>query len=90
MTIVPTLRRFLSAVACLPALALAAPPTVNSALGAIKSGQVLIISGANMVNEDRTNWDPFFINHPNASSFEGANPSWADQIERIRRVPRLG
>jgi hypothetical protein len=48
---------------------------MNSVLGTIQSGQVLTITGTNMVNEDRTNWDPFFINHPNASSFEGANPS---------------
>jgi hypothetical protein len=27
-----------------------------------------------MVDEDRTNWDPFFLSHPSASGFEGATP----------------
>jgi len=56
------------------AIAFAVTPVVTSVSGAIQSGQILIISGTNMVNEDRTAWDRFFTDNVNASSFEGASP----------------
>lgn len=75
MSITAQFRRLLAAFGCLPAFALAATPTITQVLGTVQTGQTLTITGINMVNEDRTNWDAFFINNVNASSFEGANPS---------------
>jgi hypothetical protein len=75
MTTMPALRRLLATASCVPALALATPPTINSVSGTMQSGQALTITGANMLNEDRTNWDPFFLKNVNASSFEGTNPA---------------
>lgn len=48
-------------------------PTITSVSGTVQSGQTLNITGSNMIQEDRTNWDPLFINNPNASGFEGAS-----------------
>jgi hypothetical protein len=67
------LRRLAVVVACLPAVSLAATPTVTSILGTIQTGQILTLTGTSMVDEDRSNWDPFFVNTPAASGFEGAN-----------------
>ena len=49
----------------------AATPTISNVTGTIVTGQTITVTGTNMVNEDRTNWDPFFAAHPNASNFEG-------------------
>lgn len=58
----------------LPAVASATTPTISSVSGTVATGQTLTVSGTNMVDEDRTNWDGFFTSHPNASGFEGATP----------------
>lgn len=75
MITAPALRRLLATLGCIPVLAVAAPPTIETVLGTIQSGQVITIAGSNMVDENRTDWDVFFINNPNASSFEGSNPA---------------
>ena len=46
-------------------------PTVTSVSGSVLTGQTLSIAGANMVSEDKANWDSLFVNNPNASGFEG-------------------
>ena len=51
--------------------AYSAPPTIYSISGTIATGQIITISGANMINEDRAKWDPFFS--LSASGFEGDN-----------------
>ena len=65
----------LAALWCLPALSFAATPTIINVTGTVQTGQTLTILGTNMVQEDRTNWDPLFINNPNASGFEGTSPA---------------
>lgn len=57
----------------LPFMAHAAAPVVNAVTGS--TGETLVISGSNMVNEDRANWDAFFTGHPKASGFEGLSLS---------------
>ena len=52
----------------------AVTPTIVSIAGTLQTGQTITITGTNMVNEVRTNWDPFFTNNANASGFEGVNP----------------
>jgi len=67
----------LAAFGFLPVLAFALTtiitPTITGVVGAVQTGQTLTITGSSMIQEDRTNWDPFFINNPNASGFEGAS-----------------
>lgn len=46
-------------------------PTISGVSGTVQSGQILTITGTGMIQEDRTNWDPFFLNNPGASGFEG-------------------
>src|SRR5271169_1052256 len=58
---------------CFLKMAEATTPTLSSVSGTIATGQTLTISGANMVNEDHTNWDSFFSTNPNASGFEGSS-----------------
>lgn len=67
------LRRLLTVLGCVPAIGLAATPTVTSVLGSVQTGQIVTITGTSMVSEDRSNWDPFFLSTPSASGFEGAN-----------------
>jgi hypothetical protein len=50
-----------------------APLTITSVSGTIQPGQLVTITGTNMLREDKTNWDSFFVSHTNASGFEGAN-----------------
>lgn len=75
MKITFSVQQTLVALWCVPSLVIAATPAITSVSGAVQTGQTLTITGTNMVNENRTNWDPFFINNANASSFEGANPT---------------
>lgn len=56
-----------------PVMAYAATPAISNVSGTIQTGQVLSITGTNMVNEDKSNWNPFFQNNPNASGFEGTS-----------------
>lgn len=51
----------------------ATTPTISSVSGTVATGQTITITGTTMVDENRTNWDPFFAAHPNASSFEGVD-----------------
>jgi len=48
-------------------------PSITSLSGTVQIGQTLTITGANMVNEDKTNWDPFYTQFPNAAGFEGSS-----------------
>jgi len=59
----------------MPLLSNAAAPTVVNVSGSVQTGQILIITGTNMVNENKANWDPFFTSNANASGFEGSNPA---------------
>lgn len=54
-----------------PLSATAITPTITGVAGSIATGETLVISGSNMVDEDSTKWDSFFIKHPTASGFEG-------------------
>ena len=51
-----------------------ATPVVSNVTGNLSSGQIITISGSNMVDEDKTNWGTFFTN-TNAYGFEGASPA---------------
>src|SRR5579884_2031858 len=53
----------------------AVTPTISNVSGSLQTGQILTITGSNMINEDMTNWDPYFTAHPTAYGFEGASPS---------------
>jgi hypothetical protein len=53
----------------------AAQPVISNVTGTINTGQILTITGANMVNEDITKWSSFFTIHPTASGFEGTSPA---------------
>lgn len=64
----------LAALMSLPVVTSATVPTITSATGTVQTGQTLTVSGANMNNEAKTNWDAFFVTHPDASSFEGSSP----------------
>lgn len=73
---VASLSYALAAFGCLPALAFATTPTISNVSGTVQTGQTLTITGTSMVQEDRTNWDPFFATtHPSASGFEGSSPT---------------
>lgn len=65
---------FVVLLGAVPTPVAAVTPTIASISGNLQTGQTLTISGTNMMNEVRTNWDPFFTNNANASGFEGANP----------------
>lgn len=47
-------------------------PVISSVSGIISTGQLLAITGLNMVAEDQSSWLPFFQSHTDASGFEGA------------------
>jgi hypothetical protein len=64
---------FLAAFLLLPFSAYGATPTISNVTGTIATGQTLTISGTNMLNESKTNWDSFFTTHANAYGFEGSN-----------------
>jgi hypothetical protein len=66
-------KRLLALLGCVPALGLAATPIVTSVQGLLQTGQIVTVTGTSMVDEDRSNWDPFLANNPNASGFEGAS-----------------
>src|SRR5882762_51084 len=79
----------LAALGFLPAFAFAVTPILTSVLGTVRQGLTVTITGTSMVQEDRTNWDPFFkTNHPNASGFEGTSPA-ADGYDTPRTPPDL-
>ena len=74
MSATSSYRRLLAAViGYLPALVFAVTPTVTAVSGTVQTGQILTVTGTSMVQEDRSNWDPFLANNPNASGFEGAS-----------------
>ena len=50
-------------------------PQISSASGTVSQGNTITISGSNMMDEDKTDWDEFFSDNPDASSFEGTSPS---------------
>ena len=50
-------------------------PQISSVSGTVAQGNTITISGSYMMDEDKTDWDVFFSNNPNASSFEGTSPS---------------
>ena len=58
-----------------PSSLLAATPTISSVSGTVATGQTLTISGANMVQENKTNWSSFNKSHTSADGFEGSSPS---------------
>src|SRR5258708_22213420 len=62
-----------AALGFLPVLAFAVPPTITNVAGTVGSGQPLTITGASMVQENPTNWDPFFSG--SAYGFEGSSPA---------------
>ncbi len=49
--------------------------TISTVTGPIQTGQLATISGFGFIQEDRSAWDPLFISHPTASSFEGQSLS---------------
>lgn len=59
----------------LPFFANAATPTIQNVIGNIQTGQTLTISGASMVNDDRSTWmtSPVNLQSGNAYGFEGAS-----------------
>ena len=50
-------------------------PVVSSVSGTAVAGTSITINGSLLVNEDKSHYDSFFVSHPNASGFEGANPN---------------
>lgn len=73
MTIASSFWRLLATIGCLPALAFAVTPTITGVSGTVQTDQTLTITGTSMIQEDRSNWDPLFINKPLASGFEGTS-----------------
>ncbi|HCC04934.1 TPA: hypothetical protein DEP58_01345, partial [Patescibacteria group bacterium] len=66
----------LAALLLLPSFTLAATPTISNVSGTVSNGQILTITGSNMVQEDKSNWDDFFDRHPStAYGFEGSTPT---------------
>ena len=57
-------------------------PTISNVSGTVSTGQTLTIAGANMVNENKTNWSAFNKAHTNADGFEGSSPS-ADGYSQV-------
>jgi hypothetical protein len=57
---------------CLTTMSIyAATPSVSSVSGSIATGQMLTVTGSNLVAEDKTNWDTNFIG--DTGGFEGTN-----------------
>ena len=65
---------FLLTLLMLPTLAFTGTPTISNVTGTVATGQILTITGANMVQEDKTNWDSFYRTGT-AYGFEGSNYS---------------
>jgi len=79
----------LAALGLLPAFAFAVTPIPTSVLGTVQQGLTVTITGTSMVQEDRTNWDPWFkTTHPNASGMEGSSPA-ADGYDSPYSAPDL-
>jgi hypothetical protein len=55
-------------------LSLAATPAISNVSGSIATGQIITISGANMMDEDRSNWLSKFKTG-SSYGFEGSSPS---------------
>jgi len=53
----------------------ASAPTISSVSGTVQTGQTLTVVGNSLNDEAKSNWDSFFVNNPNAWSFEGSTPS---------------
>lgn len=56
----------------------AATPTISSVVVSYSEAyqcNILTITGSNLSNDVKTNWNSFFITHTNASSFEGSSLS---------------
>ena len=62
-------------VLAIPLSAIAATPQISSVAGNMTNGSTITVYGSNLVEENTTNWIPFFHTYPNASSFEGASPA---------------
>ncbi|HUL00450.1 MAG TPA: hypothetical protein VLX29_06290, partial [Nitrospirota bacterium] len=58
-----------------PVMTNAATPTIANVSGTVQNGQILTVTGSNMMNENVGNWDSFFSSHSNAYGFEGSSPS---------------
>ena len=56
----------------LPSFTSAATPTISNVSGTVSNGQTLTISGSNMIQENKANWDGFFSEHSTAYGFEGS------------------
>ena len=52
-----------------------ANPTITSISGTIATGQTITITGTDMEQEQSSSWTSFFTTNPNASGFEGSNPT---------------
>jgi hypothetical protein len=63
----------LLALTFLPSVAVSATPVIANVSGTVQTGQTLTITGTTMVDENRSNWDPFFT--ASASGFEGSSPT---------------
>ena len=50
-------------------------PAIADINGSTVQGSLLTITGTNLNAESGQNWDGFFVNHPNAWSFEGSSPA---------------
>jgi hypothetical protein len=57
-------------IGCLPLSAHAAAPTISNVSGTIGAGQTLTITGANLVQENKANWDWTFSSYPRMYGFE--------------------
>ena len=62
----------LAALLLLPSFTSAATPTISNVSGTVSNGQTLTISGSNMIQENKANWDGFFSEHSSAYGFEGS------------------
>lgn len=58
----------------IPLSAIAATPTISSITGTVSQGSIIVVNGTFLQDEAKVNWDPFFVNNPNAWSFEGSSP----------------
>lgn len=65
--------RYATLLGMVPALSIAATPTISGVSGTVAQGQTLTINGASMIQENKTNWDPLFVNKATATSFEGSS-----------------
>jgi hypothetical protein len=58
-----------------PLMVNAATPTIANVSGTVQTGQILTVTGSNLINENKANWVSFFSTNANAYGFEGASPT---------------